>query len=61
MDVSPDFVTENKEKVTLPRNLSNASFTKEIWQEYGSRCIGCGRCKFCLSHLHLLHHAGYLL
>ena len=46
MDVSPDFVTENKEKVTLPRNLSNASFTKEIWQEYGSRCIGCGRCNF---------------
>lgn len=44
--VTPDFVTENKEKVTLPRKLSNESFTKEIWQEYGSRCIGCGRCNF---------------
>ena len=45
-DVTPDFVTENKEKVTLPKNLSNDSFTLDIWKEYGSRCIGCGRCNF---------------
>ena len=45
-DVTPDFVTENKEKVTLPKNLSNDSFTLDIWQEYGSRCIACGRCNF---------------
>ena len=45
-DVTPDFVTENKEKVTLPKNLSNESFTKEIWKEYGARCIKCGRCNF---------------
>ena len=45
-EVKPDFVTENVEKVTLPRKLSNESFTKEIWQEYGARCIGCGRCNF---------------
>ena len=45
-EVIPDFVTENKEKVVLPRKLSNQSFTKEIWQEYGERCIGCGRCNF---------------
>ncbi|MDO4555151.1 MAG: anaerobic sulfite reductase subunit AsrA [Lachnospiraceae bacterium] len=44
--VTPDYVKENKEKVTLPKNLSNESFTKEIWKEYGSRCIGCGRCNF---------------
>lgn len=46
LDVLPDFVTENIEKVTLPKNLSNESFTKEIWQEYGARCIACGRCNF---------------
>lgn len=46
LDVEPDYVTENKEKVTLPKNLSNESFTKEIWKEYGERCIGCGRCNF---------------
>lgn len=45
-EVVPDYVTENEEKVTLPVNLSNESFTKEIWQEYGDRCIGCGRCNF---------------
>lgn len=46
MDVTVDYVTENKEKVVLPKNLSNESFTKEIWQDYGSRCIACGRCNF---------------
>ena len=45
-DVAPDFVTENLEKVTLPKNLSNETFKDEIWKEYGSRCIGCGRCNF---------------
>ena len=46
IDVTPDFVTENEEKVTLPKNLSNDSFTDEIWEEYGSRCINCGRGNF---------------
>lgn len=46
MEVRPDFVTENQEKVTLPKKLSNESFSKEIWKEYGARCIGCGRCNF---------------
>lgn len=46
VEVTPDYVKENKEKVTLPKNLSNESFTKEIWKEYGERCIKCGRCNF---------------
>lgn len=45
-EVEPDYVTENKEKVVLPKKLSNESFTREIWKEYGARCIGCGRCNF---------------
>ena len=44
--VQPDYVTENRERVTLPKNLSNESFQKDIWEEYGQRCIGCGRCNF---------------
>lgn len=44
--VVPDFAGENKEKVTLPKNLSNQSFSLPIWKEYGDRCIGCGRCNF---------------
>lgn len=44
--VTPVYVTENKEKVTIPSKLSNETFSKEIWKEYGDRCIGCGRCNF---------------
>ena len=44
--VEPAYITENKEKVALPKNLSNESFQKEIWKEYGDRCIACGRCNF---------------
>lgn len=46
IEVTPDYVTENVEKVNLPKNLSNKSFENTIWQEYGDRCIGCGRCNF---------------
>ena len=42
-DVTPGYVTENAEKVTLPKNLSVDSFAKPIWEEYGSRFFGCGR------------------
>lgn len=45
-EVRPDYVEENKEKVTLPQNLSVESFKAPIWESYGSRCIGCGRCNF---------------
>lgn len=44
--VEPDYVTENVEKVTLPKKLSVETFKKPIWEEYGGRCIGCGRCNF---------------
>ncbi len=44
--VTADYVTENKENVTLPKNLSVDSFQNPIWESYGSRCIGCGRCNF---------------
>lgn len=44
--VQPEYVTENPEKVTLPKNLSVESFKNPIWEEYTSRCIGCGRCNF---------------
>lgn len=44
--VIPAFPKENKEKVTLPKHLSNESFSLALWKEYGDRCIGCGRCNF---------------
>ena len=45
-DVTPDFVTENEEKVTLPDNLPKEVIDNPIWEEYGGRCITCGRCNF---------------
>ena len=45
-EVTPDFVTENYEKVALPQQLSSESYGLDIWKEYGERCIGCGRCNF---------------
>lgn len=42
----PAGVKENREKVTLPKKLSLDSYAKDIWAEYGGRCIGCGRCNF---------------
>ncbi|OOM09170.1 anaerobic sulfite reductase subunit AsrA [Clostridium saccharobutylicum] len=44
--VSPDFVTENKVNVNIPDNLSTKIVNSKIWDEYTSRCIGCGRCNF---------------
>ena len=45
-DVAPDHVSENKEKVTLPKNITPSIKDNPIWKEYGSRCINCGRCNF---------------
>ncbi|MDO4339060.1 MAG: anaerobic sulfite reductase subunit AsrA [Eubacteriales bacterium] len=45
-EVCPEFVTENKETVTLPKNLSTENFSNPLWEEHGRRCIGCGRCNF---------------
>lgn len=45
-EIIPDSVSENRETVTLPKNLSTDSFSHPIWEAYGSRCIGCGRCNF---------------
>lgn len=45
-DFEPDFIKENKVKVTIPDVdlVTKESFNHEIWKEYTSRCIACGRC-----------------
>lgn len=42
-----DHVVENTNKVTLPKlvNLSDV-IDSDIWEEYNTRCIGCGSCNF---------------
>jgi len=42
----PEFIEENSVKVIVPpvEKLNNDIFDNEIWREYTSRCIACGRC-----------------
>lgn len=46
IDIKPDFVTENPTKVTLPKNITKETMQSDLFKEYGSRCINCGRCNF---------------
>lgn len=43
-EVTPRFVEENSISVTIPGNIDEAVFSHDMWQEYSSRCIACGRC-----------------
>lgn len=41
------YVTENLISVDVPENIdSNEMIGNPIWDEYDTRCIGCGRCNF---------------
>ncbi|MCP3943563.1 MAG: anaerobic sulfite reductase subunit AsrA [Desulfobacteraceae bacterium] len=42
----PAFIQENKVKVTIPEVdlVTKKTFDHELWEEYTSRCIACGRC-----------------
>jgi anaerobic sulfite reductase subunit A len=46
IDVKPDFVTNNNINVSVPENLSLDVMKSEMWKDYSSRCIACGRCNF---------------
>ena len=46
LEVKPDFVYENKVKVSVPEGIDVKVFNHPMWREYDSRCIACGRCNF---------------
>ena len=46
LDVKPAFVTENAVKVHIPEEIPASVLKDSLWDEYTSRCIGCGRCNF---------------
>jgi anaerobic sulfite reductase subunit A len=46
VEVKPDFVDSNSVSVSVPENLSLDVMKSEMWKEYSSRCIACGRCNF---------------
>ena len=43
---SPRFINKNEVKVTVPNitNMPSDAYTHEMWKDYKSRCIACGRC-----------------
>ncbi len=45
-DFTPNFIKENAIQVNVPdvEKMSNWVFDHELWDEYRSRCISCGRC-----------------
>ena len=44
--VEPKYVTENATRVKIPETIPNSIYKSTVWDEYSSRCIGCGRCNF---------------
>lgn len=46
VDFEPDFIRENKVKVSIPDvdAVTKETFNHELWTEYTSRCVACGRC-----------------
>ena len=45
-DVTPRYVTENSVRVSVPETVPNSIYKAGLWDEYSTRCIGCGRCNF---------------
>lgn len=46
VNFTPEFITQNKIKVNVPKvaEMPVEMYDHEIWDEYKSRCIACGRC-----------------
>ncbi|MBU5485178.1 anaerobic sulfite reductase subunit AsrA [Clostridium sp. MSJ-11] len=42
--VTPKFIEKNELEVKIPEGLNIEIFKADIWKEYSSRCIACGRC-----------------
>ena len=44
--VIPDSVTANDTVVTISETVPQTLFDAPFWEDYGNRCIACGRCNF---------------
>lgn len=45
-DIKPSYVTKNDFEVRVPDQVPGAILKHTLWDEYSSRCIGCGRCNY---------------
>ena len=46
VEVKPKFVEGNDVHVEIPTKLKFDIIHADLWDEYSTRCIGCGRCNF---------------
>jgi len=46
VEVAPCFIMDNQTKVSITGELSPEVVQSSVFEEYTSRCIGCGRCSF---------------
>lgn len=46
VNVKPDFVESNEVTVRISDKIDHSCHQNELWREYDSRCIACGRCNF---------------
>ena len=46
IEVFPDHATKTKTHVNIPEGLTVDVAKSKMWEEYDTRCIGCGRCNF---------------
>lgn len=44
--IEPQFVTQNEAEIFIPENIPALAAASDLWQEYSTRCLGCGRCSF---------------
>ena len=45
-DVEPEYVEENAITVHIPEDLHIGVAKSQMWDEYDTRCINCGRCNY---------------
>lgn len=46
LDVTPAYVSENKTRVNVPKDIPVSVIKSKFWDSYDARCIACGRCNF---------------
>ena len=41
---APNFIEKDPQGISVPEEIDVSVFGQDLWKEYSSRCIGCGRC-----------------
>lgn len=44
VDMTPGFIEKNNIGVNIPDEINSSIYDHDLWKEYSSRCVACGRC-----------------